>query len=629
MNRSTLGRKIVYILAMVALLVPLFLLGQPPSARDERNAQGAVGGQVGLLATLRDRYDIGQSSLGELDPASETMRLASLGMRGVAATILWQKADYYKEEKYYDRLSATLNQLALLQPHFVSVWESQAHNMAYNVSAEFDDYRERYNWVKKGMDYLVRGTQFNRRQPILQWFLGKYMTQKLGRSDEKRQFRDLFRNDESYHSMLNSYGLDIEQAEARGSDRKPDNWLVGRLWFLKAYDLVQAGAYCKKTPLYFYAESPFAQLYYSEAIEEEGVLDDRALFAWNRAGRAWAEFGNRDIMTTWGHTIQLRGDSAASAAVRVAQAAFEAMTDEEQLRIIEENKDKLTEDEYQCLLMPVTLRSAEQAIVAAGGRNKIMPQALQIAHRMPAEQRSEAIRLANEWASRQEFAMHVNKYREMINYEYWETRAAVEQTPVAVAARRQVYEGDQALTQADLDKASTLYEVAWKNWDLVFRRYPMMMTEEIADDVIKAIDRYAKAVDVQLDETFPLDDFLRYRAVRDRNRKGEDSQLLYRRFVEAAEGYEGRLEKPFEPGQPEPTTEPSTAPSAPTEAAAVTPSPTEVTPAENMPPESAPAEEPTSTEPSTVEAPAAEPASADPAAAGSEERPPRLDAPEL
>jgi hypothetical protein len=79
-NNRSLSRKIIYILAMVALLFPLFYLGKPPTKGS------------GKIAELRSRYSIGQADLGKLDPASESMKLATLGLRGIAATILWLQA---------------------------------------------------------------------------------------------------------------------------------------------------------------------------------------------------------------------------------------------------------------------------------------------------------------------------------------------------------------------------------------------------------------------------------------------------------------------------------------------------------------------------------------------------------
>ena len=71
---------------------------------------------------------------------------------GVAATLLWEKAHEYRVMHEWDRLKASLNNIALLQPHYERVWEHQAWNLAYNVSAEFDDYRQRYEMVREGTE---------------------------------------------------------------------------------------------------------------------------------------------------------------------------------------------------------------------------------------------------------------------------------------------------------------------------------------------------------------------------------------------------------------------------------------------------------------------------------------------
>lgn len=559
MNTKALYRKAAYICGIVALLLPLFLLGQPPTVKStgssaEPSASASASSSGGLLSQIRDRYDIGQASLGQLDPASETMRLATLGLRGVAATILWQKSDYYKTEKYYDRLSATLNQLALLQPHFVSVWDSQAHNLAYNVSVEFDDYRERYAWVKKGIDYLVTGTKFNRRQPILQWHLGKYMTQKLGRSDEKRQFRELFRNDDEYHQKLVGYGLDVESADARGPDRKPDNWLVGRLWFLKAYDLVRAGAYCKKNPLYFYAENPYALMYSAEAMEEEGTLDDKAMFAWSRASNEWDAYGALDIMTSWGHTVQLGKYDVALQVAKEATAKFDALVSDVRKDVIANSKDKLTEDEFTAVNLAPSERTPEQQYLVDASLYKYMPAKTVLIQMLPKEKRTEALALAADVDSKEEYATHVGKYRDQCNYEYWEMRGRLEQKPVTVTARRQMYEADQFLAKGDLDKSMKLYEAAWQNWAKVFRAYPKMMTEESADDVLKAIKRYGKAADISFEDSFALSDFLKYRTIRDRNKMSEVGNELFETMLKESSKYKDSLDTPYQIGDTVPET---------------------------------------------------------------------------
>ena len=113
MNRTTsFRRKLIYLTVMVAMLIPLYLLGQPA---------GGDGDLGGRLSVMRNEYNIAESDLGEISPASETMKLASLGLRGVAATLLWNKAHEYRVMHEWDRLKATLNNIAFLQPHFDKV----------------------------------------------------------------------------------------------------------------------------------------------------------------------------------------------------------------------------------------------------------------------------------------------------------------------------------------------------------------------------------------------------------------------------------------------------------------------------------------------------------------------------
>ena len=101
-------------------------------------------------------------------------------------------------KKDWTNFGATLNQITKVQPNFVNVWLNQAWNVSYNISVEFDDYRERYRWVIKGFDFLKEGIQHNERQPRLPWELGWMMSQKIGKADEHKQFRKLFKEDEIF-----------------------------------------------------------------------------------------------------------------------------------------------------------------------------------------------------------------------------------------------------------------------------------------------------------------------------------------------------------------------------------------------------------------------------------------------
>ncbi len=191
-GNTSFVRKIIYLVVIVVLLVPLYWISHP-ATRDDKG---------GKLAQLRNDYRLSQANLGEIDPAGASMSLATLGMRGVAANLLWGQAIHYKKTENWDALKATLNQITKLQPNFESVWIFQAWNLAYNVSVEFDDYHHRYNWVKKGIDYLIDGTKYNTELPSMLQEVGWFFQHKIGRADERRQYRRLFRNDKDFHDSL-------------------------------------------------------------------------------------------------------------------------------------------------------------------------------------------------------------------------------------------------------------------------------------------------------------------------------------------------------------------------------------------------------------------------------------------
>ena len=506
MNNRSLSRKIIYILAMVALLFPLFYLGKPPTKGS------------GKIAELRSRYSIGQADLGKLDPASESMKLATLGLRGIAATILWLQADHYKEEKFFDRFSATLNQIALLQPHMISVWQHQAHNLSYNVSPEFDDYRQRYEWVKKGIDYLVKGTKFNARKPILQYDLGQYLGAKMGKADEKLQYRELFRNDDEFHKYFVEQGLNAKSDDALGPDRKPDNWLVGKQWFEQAYQLVSAGVPIKKSPHLLFSYGPLWQMYHGEAIEDEGVLDERAKFVWEKASREWKDFGNRELATTGYVPVTLRSLDTARKNVEEVRNKFFERTASVREKVIATKRQKFAEAnplKAKAFDKPIDDRTNEERMWASEFQLAIEPTYQELASELPRTEQIEALELASQLRSAEEYARSTGSLREQVNYTYWETRALAEQQQMMVDARRLIFEANKLIDVADIKGAVEKYEDAFVRWDKVFRYYPVIMTEDVGGDVLKAINRYKKLIDEDIDERFVLYEFMQFRRAYD------------------------------------------------------------------------------------------------------------------
>ncbi len=511
MNIVVLRRRLFYLCAMVVLLVPLYFLGNP----SVRNSDGSVKRPGGALAQLRTAYDLGQGDLGEIDPASESMRLATLGLRGVAATILWQKAEYYKREQYWDRLSATLNQIAVLQPHFVKVWEFQSHNLSYNVSVEFDDYRQRYQWVKRGMEYLVKGAKFNKKRSEMPYELGWFFGNKFGVSDERKQFRELYRNDENFHNRLaDTSGLDVTQQDGLGPDRKPDNWLSGKLWYERAYEMVKAGSQPARSPLMFYRLGPQWMMKYAEGIQAEGVLDEPARYAWRIAGGLWRGFGDRPIKTTFGDTIFLRELERANIEYEQAREEFEDFCGDIYSEMVEQRKAQLGAEELAAYEKPELERNFQELMRADAAKRALTIAPADVAKALPEERQFDAFQLAGKVEAAREKITHIEIYRNQINYAYWAARCEAEQEDSALLARTSMYEANELLNKGELDAALEKYEIAWKGWADLFNRHPAMMVDDAADDVLDSIDRYRRLLDQpDLPEDFALRDFTKFREI--------------------------------------------------------------------------------------------------------------------
>ncbi len=506
MNRSSgLRNKLIYMAIIVGMLLPLYLLGQP--------ATGKPGERAGQLAQMRSELNLAEANLGEIDPASESMKLASLGLRGVAATLLWNKADEYKVLHEWDRLSATLNQIANLQPHYEKVWEHQAHNLAYNVSLEFDDYRQRYAWVKKGMGFLTEGVHKNRTAPRLIWYTGWFYGHKLGMSDEKTQFRELFRKDDPFHKELLDEGIAVDGPDARGADGRPDNWLVGRLWLNRGYDLVDGGVkLVDKSPITFFEIGPKWRIQYATAIEEEGILDDRSKDAWERAADDWIGYGKRPISTTDMFSVQLSG--VGDLHVRKAEliARFDALVGDTAEKMRQEQLAGLSPLERQAIDTPEKDRTPDQFKLAQQANLKLESNAVVVAKRAPQAVQLKAIQLAAEISDVDNRISKTNIYRDQMNYGYWELRCEAEQDDLVIDARRLLYDAKQLYKQSDLDGEIEKYDAAFTAWAAVFERYPGLILDVASDDLSDAIDRYRIATDLaELPEDFPLKSFYEMR----------------------------------------------------------------------------------------------------------------------
>lgn len=287
-------RKFIYLGGIIVLLIPVFLLGMPAS----KTSPG------GKIARMRAEYGLGETAIGDVDPTSASMNLMLLGLRGVAADMLWLNAVEHKQKKNWTQLEQTVNTIIKLQPHFNQVWRFQGWNLAYNVSAEFDAIPDRYFWVKKGTKFLKKGTDRNQDSAILYHDRGDFLGKKIGRSDEWRLFRRYFRDqDPDTDAWPDSPDLDLNPDQI-------DNYLAAKQVFAKANDVEEKPDVTqRKMARYIFRSYPVrSQLDYAYALQREGKFDevDTIEQAWRQGNNEWLnDYGRERFRHSIGGTVIL------------------------------------------------------------------------------------------------------------------------------------------------------------------------------------------------------------------------------------------------------------------------------------------------------------------------------------
>lgn len=547
-ERASFFRKIGYGVAIAVLAVAMMWLSAPATA----NRPG------GKLAQLRSQHGLSQTNIGEIDPASETIKLATLGLRGVAVNVLWNQANKAKMKEDWTKLTATLEQLAKLQPNFITFWKFQSWNLTYNVSVEFDDFKDRYYYVRRGIQYLREGERYNTDNPQLLWDLGWFIGQKIGRADEHRQYRRLFREDEYDYRPP---GSSLEER---------DNWLTGKEWYLKAIESVDIKGHSlgRKSPRDFYSSPAKSQMNYSEAIEEEGTFGEKARRAWQKAAQEWREFGNEVIEHSTGVKLQLGSQPRLEKELAALRGELEALLPGTRVKLVEEKRQALTDDERRILDTSSEQLNPEESAKRYELERKVQVTdrevAERIAHDKPANER-QALQLANEIEQADQLLQFTINYKRDANYDYWQTRAEFEQTTNALEARRLMRDANRKMDfDASPEQAKKLYDEGFARWRAVIDEFPSILDDEAmtGEDIMEFIKDYRDVLD-QLEEKIP-DDFPLWKVIEDFDREQDFTEEIAERKKRMAGG-ESASTSATSASSPEtntPSSQPEAAPAA-------------------------------------------------------------------
>jgi len=483
---------LVTLVLIAVLLVPLSALSQPRDSLSEG----------GHLAQLRAKAGLSQADLGEIDPTSETMRLATLGLKNIAVTLLWDRANYYKKVEDWTNLSAVLEQMTKLQPNFYSVWDFQAHNLSYNISVEFDDYHDRYAWVMKGIEFLRQGIFFNTREPRLLGRMGWFIGQKIGRADEKVQYRRLFKADDDFH----------ERDRPGRTLAERDNWLVGREKYLAGQQLADSGAPLKTTALIFHSEPMMTAINYARALAADGIFGEKARDGWTLAGEAMRRYAVREIPTSWNVPIRLGLREAELARAERLATELEELLPGRFAALEAERKAGLSDAQREAIETPPLDRTEQQQQLFSEAEQAMKVTWSMVARDAPADAREQAKELAAEYVEASETAEIIDRYRDIVNFDFWRATCEMEVTEPALRAREATWRAEKDFEAARLRPAKQAFEEAFAAWREVLDQSDVLRDDALTrDDLREIVDQYKEVLE-QLDEPFPspfvLDDVL-------------------------------------------------------------------------------------------------------------------------
>ena len=126
-----------------------------------------------------------------------------------------------------------------------------------------------------------------------------------------------------------------------------------------------------------------------------------------------------------------------------------------------------------------------------------------VASAAPADLRNAAKKLAARYVEAEETAEMIDRYRDIVNYNFWRATCEAEVTEPALRARETAWRAEQEFQNAQLQAAKKSYEESFAAWREVLDAAPVLRADELtAEELAELIARYRMVLE-QLDEKLP------------------------------------------------------------------------------------------------------------------------------
>ena len=177
-----------------------------------------------------------------------------------------------------------------------------------------------------------------------------------------------------------------------------------------------------------------------------------------------------------------------------------------------DRESALSESQKAALQVPPLNRTEEEQQLVADAKREMNVTWSIVAQSAPQEIRAKAKRLAEEHVEAAETADIIDRYRDIVNFDYWRATCEMSVTDLALQAREATWRAEKDYEEARLQPAKQAFEEAFKAWRKVLDDSEVLREDAMTqEDIVEIIDIYRELLE-QLDEPFPqpfiLDDVL-------------------------------------------------------------------------------------------------------------------------
>jgi hypothetical protein len=421
------------------------------------------------------------------------------------------------EEGWEDRVDA-FEKLLRREPKNVKLRRLAAHHFSYNMSSVPDTVGKRYEWIRRGILVLIEGIELDNESPILYHNAGWLIAHAVGRNVDGRQLRRLFSTDETFHQRIGKY---VPIGEALGPEGKPDCWLVGALFLLRAIELVdraEGGTIEGMSPLIYLQAPAMCRSNFAQALSQEGYFGQATIEAWREAEREWRQLGDRQIAATDGVVIKLNDVERLAAEAARLWSQFDRLQPGLRSRLSDKAVKALSAASRRALRTPPGERSAEQVELAREAEHPLRLSPERLSESVQGPNSDEALRIGRQALAIDQQARLTRRYAFIVNFDCWLQRCRVERSDVMLEARRLAFQAEQQLAKERLDSddpqspgARQLYERSFAKWAEAIAQFECFIDNTLlGEDVIGAVRRYHQSIlqGAPLPADFPLHQFV-------------------------------------------------------------------------------------------------------------------------